>query len=632
MGMAAVKYWVIDNDALHEANGDESEEYGDLLGLAGRLAVGDGVLRALYDSVSQSANIVALGRVQSVDPNDGTAAIYWQSVVFAITPGPNGRRHWEEKPYFMLNSDRALAYELPPKFATAFDDRDRLGASAPTEELAERALDPIGNKQVDDECRHLDGYPIDILNLSNRGRNCMKRAGISTVGELTLRTEAELLIIPNLGVGLLNEIQTELQRFKTTLSTGNWERPPSVQLKSRQGCLQNGPSEDDDPIQLLELGDSLIALLERNEIRRVAQLVAHSREELGMIPGLGELKLLRIEAALESSGWRLGDVGSFLEGRNEFRAGLAEQIRREAEHKRQEDESERREATILVWPLVSRGLSVEQIVESTLLSRNAVVEARTAWMSEKRSAGASLQQIGDAVGLSRERVRQLLERAGLPSFRETRAQRDLEEVLQAERLRGLILDIAKFMPGSSVGKIAREMGVSESVVRHHLTRMGTKLVCELRPSKTAKKWSNEQLLDVLRIASTKSTPLTVTAYNALVTQKQVEGPTGQVFYMRFGSWLEACEVAGIQSGERVRNKYTRAWLNVDLEALVVEFLFSIERDGSFVDFQAWLRERPDSPSTATVRNRLGTWNEMKRNAIEQIVASGRLTELLDVCE
>lgn len=636
VGVAAVKYWVIDNDTLHETDGDESGKYGDLFSLASRLAVGDGVLRALYDTVSQSANIVAVGRVESVDPHDGKAAIDWQSAEFTITPGPNGRRHWEHKPYFMLKADRALAYELPSKFAAVFDDRDRLGASAPTEELAERALDSIGPKQLDDECRYLDEYPIEVLNLSNRGRNCMKRAGIGTVGELTLRTEVELLIIPNLGVGLLNEIQTELQRFKTTLSTGNWDRSRPAQLKSRQGCLQNVSSEDDEPIQLLELGDSLVALLERNGIRGVAELVAHSREELGMIPGLGELKLLRIEAVLESSGWRLGDIGSFLEGRNEFRAGLAEQVRREAENKRQEDERERREATSLVWPLVSRGLRVEQIVESTLLSRSAVVEARTAWMSEKRSAGASLKQIGDAVGLSRERVRQLLERAGLPSFRETRTQlrdqRDLEEVLQAERLRGLILDIAKSMPGSSVGKIAREVGVSESVVRRHLTRMGTKLVCELRLSKTAKNWSNEQLLDVLRIASTKSTPLTVTAYSSLVTQKQVDGPTGQVFYMRFGSWLEACEAAGVQSGERVRSNYTRAWLDVDLEALVVEFLFSIERDGSFGDFQAWLQERPDSPSVATVRKRLGTWNEMKRKAIEQIVASGRLTELLDVCE
>lgn len=435
MGVAAVKYWVIDNDALHEADGDEPDQYGDLVGLASRLAVGDGVLRALYDTVSQSANIVALGRVESVDPNDGTAAIDWQSVEFSITPGPNGRRHWEQKPYFMLNSDRALAYELPPKFATAFDDRDRLGSSVPTEELEEEV---------------------------------------------------------------------------------------------------------------------------------------------------------------------------------------------------------RREAASLVWPLVSRGFSVGQIVDSTLLSRSAVVEARTAWMVEKRSDGASLQQIADVVGITRQRVSQLFQGVGLTGASEARArlrdQSRLGEVLQAERLRGLIRDVAESMPGSGVDEIAREVGVSQSVVRRHLTRMGSKLVCDTRHSGQKAIWSNEQLLDVLRIASTKSTPLTVAAYNALVTQKQVEGPTGQVFYMRFGSWLEACEAAGVQSGERVRGNYTRAWLNVDLEALVVEFLFSIEHDGSFGDFQSWLRERPDSPSVATVRSRLGTWNEMKRNAIEQIVASGRLTELLDVCE
>ncbi|SVD17757.1 uncharacterized protein METZ01_LOCUS370611, partial [marine metagenome] len=139
-----------------------------------------------------------------------------------------------------------------------------------------------------------------------------------------------------------------------------------------------------------------------------------------VIPGLGELKLLRIEAALESFGWRLGDVGSFLEGRNEFRAGLAEQVRREAEHKRQEDERERGEAISLVWPLVSRGCSVGQIVESTLLSRSVVVEARMAWMVEKRSDGASLQQIADATGISRQRVSQLLQGVGLTGASEAR--------------------------------------------------------------------------------------------------------------------------------------------------------------------------------------------------------------------
>lgn len=73
-------------------------------------------------------------------------------------------------------------------------------------------------------------------------------------------------------------------------------------------------------------------------------------------------------------------------------------------------------------------------------------------------------------------------------------------------------------------------------------------------------------------------------------------------------------------------------MNVELGALVVEFLFSIEHDGSLADFRTWLGERPDAPSEATVRKRLGGWDDMKRNAIERIVADGRLSELLDVCE
>lgn len=109
-------------------------------------------------------------------------------------------------------------------------------------------------------------------------------------------------------------------------------------------------------------------------------------------------------------------------------------------------------------------------------------------------------------------------------------------------------------------------------------------------------------------------------------------PTSQVFYNRFGSWLAACEEAGVQSGERLRDNYVRGWLNVELGALVVEFLFSIEHDGSLADFRTWLGERPDAPSEATVRKRLGGWDDMKRNAIERIVADGRLSELLDVCE
>ncbi len=124
--MPTVKYWVIDTGVLHEAEEDEPGQYRDLGNLAYHLAIGDGVLRARYDTVAQSAHMDAVGRVESVDSEEGSATVDWRLADFEITPGPNGRRHWEQKPYFILNAKRARTYELPSKFVDAFDDPEWL--------------------------------------------------------------------------------------------------------------------------------------------------------------------------------------------------------------------------------------------------------------------------------------------------------------------------------------------------------------------------------------------------------------------------------------------------------------------------------------------------------------------------
>ena len=125
MGVATVKYWVIDTGAFHEAEGDEPGQYRDLGNLAYHLTVGDGVLRARYDTVARKAHMDAVGRIESVNPEAGVATVDWRPVDFEITPSPSGRRHWEKR-YFPLDAKRARAYELPARFAEAFDDPDWL--------------------------------------------------------------------------------------------------------------------------------------------------------------------------------------------------------------------------------------------------------------------------------------------------------------------------------------------------------------------------------------------------------------------------------------------------------------------------------------------------------------------------
>ena len=149
--MTSNKYWVIDAGALQGELSGNTGHYQDLGNLAHHLWEGDGVLKVRYNSISQSAQIEALGTVITTNAGDGTASISWQSVAFNITPSPKGRRHWETKAYFILNAQRARFYELPTKFAEAFDDnmwltrkiidsfhhRNELGGQLPSLEVQE---------------------------------------------------------------------------------------------------------------------------------------------------------------------------------------------------------------------------------------------------------------------------------------------------------------------------------------------------------------------------------------------------------------------------------------------------------------------------------------------------------------
>ena len=52
--------------------------------------------------------------------------------------------------------------------------------------------------------------PIEDLDLSERPRNCLKRAQINTIGELLPKTEDDLLNITNFGQKSLDEVKAKL--------------------------------------------------------------------------------------------------------------------------------------------------------------------------------------------------------------------------------------------------------------------------------------------------------------------------------------------------------------------------------------------------------------------------------------
>jgi DNA-directed RNA polymerase subunit alpha len=139
---------------------------------------------------------------------------------------------------------RRVAFEVEPTRVEQSTDYDRLildietdGSISPREALASagatlRSLVQLVEEMSDEpqglELGDVAGpsggspdleLPIEDLDLSERPRNCLKRAQINTVGELLLKTEDDLLAITNFGQKSLDEVVAKLDERGLSLRT-----------------------------------------------------------------------------------------------------------------------------------------------------------------------------------------------------------------------------------------------------------------------------------------------------------------------------------------------------------------------------------------------------------------------------
>ncbi|MDA8195512.1 MAG: DNA-directed RNA polymerase subunit alpha [Thermaerobacter sp.] len=70
--------------------------------------------------------------------------------------------------------------------------------------------DDIGIEREEDKRDRLLEMPIEELDLSVRSFNCLKRAGINTVGELTAKSDDDMMKVRNLGKKSLEEVREKL--------------------------------------------------------------------------------------------------------------------------------------------------------------------------------------------------------------------------------------------------------------------------------------------------------------------------------------------------------------------------------------------------------------------------------------
>ena len=234
-----------------------------------------------------------------------------------------------------------------------------------------------------------------------------------------------------------------------------------------------------------------------------------------------------------------------------------------------------------------------------VMTRESVLESMT------------LAEIGERHGLTRERVRQIRQR-----WRELIPADLLLRERGESRREKLAHDISETIlesPGVALDTLSEKFQLSTDNVGSAIPRPLRKFVDYGRRNRvvTASPWSDDALLDALRLAGTYEFPLSGSTFNELVEVGVIFGPGSQTVSKRFGSWTHACELAGVEANEPVRGDYQEKWSEDELIGMIVRYLLDPRQKSGPSDFDDWRASQDyEVASCAHIRNVFGTWTQL----------------------
>lgn len=220
----------------------------------------------------------------------------------------------------------------------------------------------------------------------------------------------------------------------------------------------------------------------------------------------------------------------------------------------------------------------------------------------------TLSQIGARFGVTRERVRQIVQECGLnyEQMKRSRSEARIAE-RELELKEEFSLDVyALYKQKYSGEKIAEMLGLSPFTVQKLLRELFTPDERRLLVSHGSReRRSDDEVLEDMRTAFrlSKARKLTGKLYN----RHRPEGSLSHVrVVQRFNTWRDACELAGVPSKPAIRRNYTRGYGEKEILEALYECQQAVGRLPTVNDYENWAKGKP-VPSLTIIRIRLGTW-------------------------
>jgi hypothetical protein len=230
--------------------------------------------------------------------------------------------------------------------------------------------------------------------------------------------------------------------------------------------------------------------------------------------------------------------------------------------------------------------------------------------------GATLEEVGERAGITRERVRQLFKKAGLQTRTRAVAGRRKMEARAGRVDAEHELIAQQFREGKNIQTLADEHELAVPAIRTILRgKLSRREYLDVPTDPSPKYYPDENLLDFLRKAAHgQQGPLSVAGYREIAGRHGRRWASVATYRIRFGSWSGALQAAGLPA--RDPSPWTGKRISRDeCLAAVRAVTQTLGKIPTSEEYDRCARESNGSlPSLATVKHRCGGWLQALRTA------------------